>query len=316
MKEELLKILLKFQDKLLDLSKRNKMINSNFQSRSRTHFRIIEKIFMKKFKNYFIYGIFLSVLSISCSQKTVPASVPIPLERSPHKAFSCQKESQACWGFPACVRFCEELFFNKESRKKCLQWPMVLFEDFNNLLNIIRTQPFQEIDLKVLKCFMDLSEEDKTILFKRLNKDSAQEFLEEIAKTPELALILAKEDDKNFSIFRTLTKKVSSRIPTAIKGRGGSKNFLILLNENENRPAGVWLDDFISHFCRRDSSCDEPLDYYCKILDKTRSEPLKDFFENAYFKKEYKRNIESKSCGSQNCEYGNLIDFRSLCRSF
>ena len=43
--EELLKEKLsKLQDKLLDLSKRNKMINSNFQSRSKTHFRIIDEI--------------------------------------------------------------------------------------------------------------------------------------------------------------------------------------------------------------------------------------------------------------------------------
>ena len=40
----LLEKLSKFQDKLLDLSKRNKMINSNFQSRAKTHFRIIDEI--------------------------------------------------------------------------------------------------------------------------------------------------------------------------------------------------------------------------------------------------------------------------------
>ena len=34
----------KFQDKLLDLSKRNKMIKSNFQSRAKTHFRVIDEI--------------------------------------------------------------------------------------------------------------------------------------------------------------------------------------------------------------------------------------------------------------------------------
>ena len=34
----------KFKDKLMDLSKRNKMINSNFQSSSKTHFRIIDEI--------------------------------------------------------------------------------------------------------------------------------------------------------------------------------------------------------------------------------------------------------------------------------
>lgn len=34
----------RFADKLIDLSKRNKMINSNFQSRSKTHFRIIDEI--------------------------------------------------------------------------------------------------------------------------------------------------------------------------------------------------------------------------------------------------------------------------------
>ena len=36
--------LLKFSDKLLDLSKRNKMINSNFQTKSKTRFRIIDEI--------------------------------------------------------------------------------------------------------------------------------------------------------------------------------------------------------------------------------------------------------------------------------
>ena len=34
----------RFADKLIDLSRRNKMINSNFQSRSKTHFRIIDEI--------------------------------------------------------------------------------------------------------------------------------------------------------------------------------------------------------------------------------------------------------------------------------
>jgi len=36
--------LLKFSDKLLDLPKRNKMINSNFQTKSKTRFRIIDEI--------------------------------------------------------------------------------------------------------------------------------------------------------------------------------------------------------------------------------------------------------------------------------
>ncbi|MCZ0933330.1 MAG: DUF4011 domain-containing protein, partial [Oligoflexia bacterium] len=34
----------RFSDKLLDLSKRNKMINCRFQSRSKTHFRIIDEV--------------------------------------------------------------------------------------------------------------------------------------------------------------------------------------------------------------------------------------------------------------------------------
>ena len=41
----------RFADKLIDLSKRNKMINSNFQSRSKTHFRIIDEIPDLLYKN-------------------------------------------------------------------------------------------------------------------------------------------------------------------------------------------------------------------------------------------------------------------------
>ena len=34
----------RFADKLIDLSKRNKLIKSNFQSKSKTHFRVIDEV--------------------------------------------------------------------------------------------------------------------------------------------------------------------------------------------------------------------------------------------------------------------------------
>lgn len=231
------------------------------------------------------------------------------------ESFVCQKEGRGCWEFSECRSFCEELFFNPDDRQKCHQWPISLFDDFKSLVATIKTEPFQNIEPEVLGCFIQLSEDRKTILFRQFNEEEAQEFLEEVARNPKLAFHLGREDKGDFSILHSLLKKIRGRTGKAFKEIINTKrvNFLILLHRNQNRPAWVWLNDYAVHRCRRDSFCKEPLEYYCEVLEDTFSETLADFFENQNFKNEYKTAIESKRCGSGYCEYGEVQDFREMC---
>ena len=233
------------------------------------------------------------------------------------EGFACQKEGRGCWEFPECRSFCEELFFSPDDRQMCYQWPISLFDDFKSLFITMKTKPFRSIEPEVLKCFIQLSENHKTILFRKFNREEAQEFLEEVAKNPELAFYLGGEDKGDFSILHSLLKKISSYTGKAIKKIIDTRqtNFLILLHRNHNRQAWIWLNDYVVHRCRRDSLCKEPLEYYCEALEDIVSETLTDFFENQNFKNEYKTAIESKRCGdSDYCEYGEAQDFKEMCQ--
>ena len=288
----------------------------------------------KKTIRCFVIGFILTGFNTSCFVKRQSSSllysqlpekkeIPAPEDEKPlekenqEEGFVCSKEGRGCWEFSECRGFCENLFFGEDSREMCYQWPISLYEDFENLFITIYTKPFRYIDPKVLKCFVKLSENNKTTLFKKFNQEETLEFLGEIAKSSELAFHLSGEDKGDFFIFRTLFKKISSRIPRAVKRMSTNKgNFLILLHEYQNYHAWLWLDDYIIHGCRRDSLCKEPLDYYCEVLEDVFSATLEDFFENQYFKNEYRKAIESKQCGSQSCEYGDVRDFREMCDNF
>ena len=196
------------------------------------------------------------------------------------ESFVCQKEGRGCWEFSECRSFCEDLFFSPDDQQMCHQWPISLFDDFKSLLITMETEPFQNIEPEVLRCFVKLSENHKTILFRKFNEEEAQEFLEEVAKNPELAYHLGGEDKGDFSILHSLFKKISGYTGKSIKKIIDTRqtNFLILLHRNHNHHAWVWLNDYVVHRCRRDSSCKEPLEYYCEVLEDIVSETLADFF--------------------------------------
>ena len=269
---------------------------------------------------------------LSCNRKTIelPAhffSLPeeeegessttqLASEEEKEEGFMCLEEGTECWQFSECKTFCEDLFFKKEQRKECYNWPISLLEDFQNLQNIMKEESFSDIEAPVFKCFLKLTEDRKTILFKDFDKEDAKEFLEEVANNPELAFALAGEDKGDFSILRILFKKIKNRIPSAMSEElSKGKNFLILLDEDDNRSAWVWFNDYIIDYCRGDSSCKEPLDYYCEILEDVRHKTLTEFFENSHFKRKYKNDIESKSCGQTKCEYASVSDFKEMCDS-
>ena len=232
------------------------------------------------------------------------------------EGYVCLREGRGCWEFEECRTFCEDLFFSPENRQMCFEWPIDLYEDFKRLFVVRDTETFENIEPQVLRCFLGLSERNRSVFFKAFDEETAQEFLKEIAGNPKLAFELAGYDKGDFSLLDKLFKKISSYIIRAVKANldYSKGNFLTLIHEYENRPAWTWLDDYIVHHCRRDSSCEEPLEYYCKILEDNRSKELEDFFYNQNFKRSYRQRIEAQTCGSRNCEYGDVRDFKELCR--
>ncbi len=257
---------------------------------------------------------FLLCLALSCSKDE--SSYPVSLGDT--EPFVCpEKEERGCWEFPDCRRFCEDVFIKEENEKDCYNWPMSPFEDFKDLKDSLNNKhDFPYIRLSVLECFFDLAEEEREGIFKNMTEKSSADFLEKIAQDKKLALLLAQKDKGDFSILKTILKKIKHRnITDSITGQlSTNDNFLILSHQHSNHAAWSWLDDYIIHKCQRDSRCDEPLDYYCKILKDVKSNPLKSFFKNQHFKRQYIKEIESKICNSSNCEYGDIQDFKDICK--
>ena len=248
---------------------------------------------------------------MSCSDKD-----PSPYYRSPHlkKTFVCLKEDTDCWKFPACRSFCEDLFFYEEKIQMCYNWPISVFKDFENLKDAIDKMAFQYIEPEVMDCFLEFVEEDRDILFREFGEEEAKAFLKELAYNKTLAFYLSGKDKGDFLILSTLFLKIGGTVSGAIaKPIFEEENFLILLHEQGNRSAWTWLDDYLIHYCRRDESCKEPLDYYCRILRDVGFRALKDFFTNHDFERGYERSIESKDCQSRKCRYGNSHEFAEMC---
>lgn len=219
-----------------------------------------------------------------------------------------------CWAFPYCRNFCDELFINKKEEEACYNWPLDLAEDFSSLYETMSEGVFQDLQPETLKCFLNLTENNK-VLFQNLNEEESKEFLMELSFNHNLAYHLAKADKGDFSVFNTLFRNIQNRRISGIKESLGfrKENFLIEIHKEENLSAWSWLNDYIVHLCRRDSKCKEPLDYYCEILKPVKNSSLEDFLENSPFKKKYQRVIEAKICDSSNCEYGNIQNFKEMC---
>ena len=254
---------------------------------------------------------------------SLSSSAPLLQESQFQTPFVCPKKNlqPLCYEFPECSRLCAELFFRDEDRKiECHNWPALILDPFLELIEIMESGVFQDMDLNALDCFFKFVKNDSPVLFKRFKEEDALDFLKAVAEDRNLSRHLSSADSSgNFPIMRSLFRKVNSNrikaIQSPLDAEGNS--FLILSHEMDNRHALVWLDSFISHWCRREGWCSDPLEYYCKIFKKTSSEHLSSFFsDNDFFEREYEEDISNGTCGTSSCEYGSPSDFREFCRSF
>ena len=248
--------------------------------------------------------------------------------KSPQELFVCPKrqerEDQNCWQFDSCRGFCEDFYLSRnlgssaEERvvETCYSWPEDLVKDFQNLVNLIDRRDIFKINPEVLGCFLRINEL-KGILFKNLGIRRSKMFLEVVAEDSDLANQIRKEDDTEFSILKTLFRNIGGQILDAIKEPLKSGNsFLILLSYAENQQAWTWINDYFSYLCGRSSGCTDPFEYYCEVLEDTSSQSLKRLFADSGFEREYRRSIQSQTCGGDSCEYGNLGDFKEACENF
>ena len=247
-----------------------------------------------------------------------PPPSPLPLEsKGPveKKEFICHKEGRPCWEFPSCRAFCEDLFFNKEDRKICHKWPIDLLDSFKTLFWTIGTQSFDNINPRALHCFVKVSNENRKLVFKRLNKEEAVELLEEMAQNSSLSYHIARADKGDFVIMDNLFKKAGRNLRSMNSLAKNMNQILLLIHEQENKAGWDLFNSYIIYRCKKNSHCDEPLEQYCVTFKDSSSKTLEDFFENPFFEKAYKREIKSKTCGTSYCEYGDVKDFKALCKN-
>ena len=229
----------------------------------------------------------------------------------------CQDEGQPfCWQFSSCRNFCKTLFPSEEKREVCHNWPASVAIAFEDMFKVITEGAFEYINPQTVKCFLKLNDKSNHLFFKNLDIERAKAFLKQIAFEPHLAYQIASEDKGDFSFLTALFKKIKNRVMSAIKQplQRDGKNFPILIHEADNRQAWIWLNDYLIHYCRQKIGR-KLLDCYCELLQDVENSILKNFFENEQFKRAHKEDIESRTCGSVQCEYGNPFDFKRLCDS-
>ena len=226
----------------------------------------------------------------------------------------CEQNGPACSEYERCKAFCDDLFFYNKGRENCYKWSYSFFPDFIKLFEQIETLSFSNLDFSTVDCFFEMSEDHKMSLFKNFPEKSAEKLLAYIASHYELALPLFHSDKVDFDIFVGLFGKFDRRIQRGIREKiSDQTHFLILAHRSKNKAAWAWLDGFIHYDCKKSPTCRNPLEYYCEILEETPRSDLESFFENPWFERAYKRDIESSVCDSYDCEYGKISDFKEFC---
>ena len=230
------------------------------------------------------------------------------------EGIQCKLEGRACSEDKKCQMFCDDLFFHYKGRENCYNWPYSFFKDFKKVANQLKTLSFSDLDYPTVKCFFKMTEDHKISLFKNFTEKSAKKFLTQIVKDQQLAHSLLQSDKVDFEILEGLFGKIDRRVQRAIRTEIYlDSHFLILAHKYKNRFAWRWIDSFIHYDCKKNSSCQNPLEYYCEILEETYRGDLEDFFENHWFERAYKEHIESTACDSYDCEYGKVSDFKEFC---
>ena len=229
----------------------------------------------------------------------------------------CRQEGETCSEYKSCKAFCDDLYFNFQGRENCYNWSYSFFESFERLAYYLETLAFSKLDFPTMKCFFEMSENHRINIFKNFTEKSAEAFLEEIAINEELALLLFKSDKGSFNILKDLFDKIDRRPYRAIRRELFSgENFLVFAQKYSNSTANKWADDFIRYECKKTSTCQNPLEYYCKILAETSRKDLEKFLASHWFERAYKADIESETCYSSNCKYEKVSHFKKFCEKF
>lgn len=246
----------------------------------------------------------------------------LPFEEDPREIDTCKhRKGQGCWEFSTCRTFCEDVFFSKELEETCYNWAFSLYEDFAILFNLMDKKAFQEVEPEILSCFIRLSGNQKDTFLRSWDQEKAEAFLEELAFNEKLAYELFKVDKKeDFEILEALFRKLGHRKADRnlkVNLDNLNESFFTLIQNENNYPAWKWLDNYVSMECKKDRSCEEPLEYYCEVLEDYSRGELDDFlYKNDLFAKDYRGDIESKTCRGSACEYGDVQDLRTICRDF
>ena len=236
-------------------------------------------------------------------------------ERQELNKVQCRPEGESCSEHEDCKTFCEDLFFNQKGTEHCWKWPYSAFKEFKKLKQQLETLSFTDLDFSTVKCFFEMSKNHRITLFKNFSIKSAKIFLAQIAINEKLAKPLYQADKGDFNMLEDLFDKIDRRFQRAMREDIFHQSpFLTLSLEYKNQPARDWADSFIRYKCKKTTTCQQPLEFYCEILKETSRIELENLFESRWFEIAYKRDIEAEACDSRDCEYGKISDFKEFCK--
>ena len=235
-------------------------------------------------------------------------------ENQKNTKIKCKQEGKTCSEFESCKSFCDDLFFYYKGRENCYNWSYSFFEEFKKTAHQLETLSFSNLNTLSLKCFFEMAQDHRITMFKNFTKKSSELFLTEVASNKELASAIYKADRDEFYILKDLFNKINKNTLRALREKiYFYDHFLIVSQKNNNQSAWIWVDDFINFDCKKNSSCQSPLESYCKVLEGTSREDLAGILDSRSFESAYKREIELATCDSSYCKYEKISDFKDFC---
>lgn len=251
-------------------------------------------------------------------------------ESDERKQLLCREMGvQNCDRGSECEDICEDLFSRLSDKKKCLELPLELIQDFDNLLQLISEgDNLREIEIPVLECLLDIDEKPFARKIGKLNRENTKDFLSLVAQNDDLGDILETEDDEHLLLKQlygnlSIESEELKKLGLSIDGRS---HILELIAIEENQKAWSWLEDFIeeecedSPICETDQGYNNSIVFYCRLFLGTERGRLRSIMNSSLFEKRIGREIEGKDVcgadGNEGCDSRYIDHFMDFCASY
>ena len=229
-----------------------------------------------------------------------------------------------------CIEACDELFPIKKYEDECLELPVELVYDFEELLLEIDEGQADDIQPQTLYCLLNIDDKEFLDEISGLSVRETKNFLQQIASDEDLAKVIS-EHDENYTILDSIMEGLSNADAPAFFAEevtGDDISFLDLILDADNETAFGWVDGYIDEICQdNEGQCTgsgssaragDIFVAYCRIYRgklTSTNRSWKILERSAIFKDQYEDFITNETCGSDSCDYDDVQDFIDVCEN-